>query len=491
MTVSDSKAARTEEGNVNREPATFDVIVIGSGPGGYVCAVRSGQLGLKTALVEKEAALGGTCLNVGCIPTKALLHAADLYAEIRRARDFGIVVDGAPRIDMAALQSYRNRVVLKNTKGVDFLMRKNKVDVVRGFGKLAGAGKVAVTAGGQSRTLGAQHVVLASGSAPRTLPGFEFDGKQVISSNEALSLDAVPASMVVLGAGAVGVEFASIYARFGSKVTLVELLPHVLPFEDEELSVELEKAFRKQGIAVMTGARAERLERGAGGGPLIVHVRDAGGKLAAIPCDVLLVAVGRGPVSQAMGLEEAGVALDKGCVKVDEFMRTSVRGVYAIGDLVALAGRPHPQLAHLASHEGILVAEHIAGQNPRPIDYDLVPGATYCSPEVASVGLSEAEARKRGHEVKVGRFPFSANSKAGILLEGVGLVKIVAEARYDQVLGVHIIGPRATELIGEAVAALRLETTSEELHRAIHAHPTLSEALMEAAHGVAGHPIHI
>jgi dihydrolipoamide dehydrogenase len=490
MTLSATKVGLPEERNVNGEPASYDLIVIGSGPGGYVCAVRAGQLGLKTALVEKEASLGGTCLNWGCIPTKALLHAADLLHDFQNAKSFGIIAAEPPGLDMAALQRYRSRVVLKNSKGVDFLMRKNKVDVVRGFGRLAGAGKVTVTGeDGESRALTARHVVLACGSAARTLPGFDFDRERVISSDEALTLETVPGSMAILGAGAIGVEFASIYSRFGAQVTLIEVLPHILPFEDEEISTELEKIFRKQGIKVMTGTRAEKVDRG--GESLVVHVTDGDGKAHEIPCDLLLVAVGRGPVSEGMGIEEAGIALERGYVKVDEFMRTSLPGTYAIGDIVSIPGRVHPQLAHLASHEGILVAEQIAGQESRPIDYDQVPGATYCWPEVASVGLSEAEAKKRGHQVKVGRFPFSANSKAGILLETAGLVKIVADAEFDQLLGVHIIGPKATELINECVTALRLEATSEEIYRAIHAHPTLSEALMEAAHGVAGHPIHI
>jgi dihydrolipoamide dehydrogenase len=487
----DPQASRPA-GRAAADPGAYDLVIIGSGPGGYVCALRAGQLGLRTALVEQDASLGGTCLNVGCIPTKALLHAADLLTEARRARDFGLALGGEPQVDMAALQSYRGRVVTKNTKGVDFLMRKNRVEVVRGHGKLAGPGKVAVTAGGATRTLAARHVVLALGSAARTLPGFDFDGRRVISSTEALTLDRVPPRLAILGAGAVGVEFASIYGRFGSQVTLIELLPRVLPLEDEEVSAELERAFRRQGIAVMTGTRAEKLDRGAGDGePLAVHVRGSDGKEQAVGCDLLLVAVGRGPASQGAGLEEAGVALEKGYVRVDERLQTSVPGVHAIGDLVTVPGRAHPQLAHLASHEGIFVAEHLAGLDPRPIDYDLVPSCTYCAPEVASVGLSEAEAKRRGVEVKVGRFPFSANSKASILLESLGFVKIVADAKYDQVLGVHIIGPRATELIAEGVTALRLESTSEEIHRAIHAHPTLSEAVMEAAHGVAGHPIHI
>jgi dihydrolipoamide dehydrogenase len=481
---------RVEEKNVNGEPANYDLVVIGSGPGGYVCAVRAGQLGLKTALVEKDVTLGGTCLNVGCIPTKALLHAADLLHDFEHAKDFGIAAPAGARVDMAALQQYRTRVVTKNTKGVEFLMKKNKVDVIRGFGKLAGRGQVVVAGpDGKTRTLGAKNIVLALGSVARTLPGFHFDGQKVISSTEALTLPAVPARIAILGAGAIGVEFASIYSRFGSSVTLVELLPHLLPLEDPDVSSELERAFRKLGIAFMTGARAESLDRS--GPELALLVKDADGKAHTIACDVLLVAVGRGPASQGAGLEEAGVALERGYVKVDEYMRTVVPGVYAIGDLVAIAGRTHQQLAHLASHEGILVAEHAAGQTPRPIDYDLVPGATYSYPEVASVGLSEAEAKKRGHEIKVGRFPFSANSKASILLESIGFVKIIADAKYDQVLGVHIIGPKATELINECVTALRLEVTSEELHRAIHAHPTLSEAVMEAAHAVEGHPIHI
>jgi dihydrolipoamide dehydrogenase len=417
------------------------------------------------------------------------LHAADLLTEMQHARDFGLAVEN-PRVDMAALAQYRNRVVLKNTKGVEFLMKKNKVDVVRGRGRVAGPGKVVVTgADGTARTLATRNIVLACGSTVRSLPGFEFDQKQIISSDQALVLESVPKSMVVLGAGAVGVEFASIYHRFGAKVTLVEVLPRILPVEDEEVSAELEKVFRKQGIQVLTGTRAERVERAGGG--LKVHLKDGAGQAQVVDCELLLVAIGRGPVSEGLGLAEAGIALERGYVKVDELMRTTVPGVFAIGDIVALADRPHPQLAHLASHEGILVAEQIAGEEVRPIDYDQVPGATYCSPEVASVGLTEAEAKKRGLAVRIGRFPFSANSKASILLESAGFVKIVADAEYEQVLGVHIIGPRATELISECVTALKLEATAAELYRAIHPHPTLSEALMEAAHGVAGHPIHI
>ncbi len=490
MIVSVTNAARAEEKTVNGELANYDVVVIGSGPGGYVCAVRAAQLGQKTALVEKEATLGGTCLNVGCIPTKALLHSADVLHDFNRAKDYGIAAEGGAHVDMAALDQYRTRVVTKNTKGVEFLMKKNKVDVVRGVGRLAGAGKVTVTAAdGSTRTLAARHVVLALGSVARSLPGFEFDGERVISSTEALTLKKVPESMAILGAGAIGVEFASIYSRFGSQVTVVELLPHLLPLEDEEISAELERAFRKQEIAFMTGARAEGVDRS--GKKLALKVKDKDGKDHTIACDVLLVAVGRGPATAGAGLEEAGITMERGYVKVDDFMRTSTAGVYAIGDIVALEDRAHPQLAHLASHEGILVAEHIAGLEPRPINYDLVPGATYSSPEVAAVGLTEAEARKQGYEVRVGRFPFSANSKSSILLESIGFVKIVADARYDQVLGVHIIGPKATELINECVTALGLEVTSEELHRAIHAHPTLSEAVMEAAHAVEGHPIHL
>jgi dihydrolipoamide dehydrogenase len=380
--------------------------------------------------------------------------------------------------------------VRKNSKGVEFLMKKNGVDVVHGRGKVEGPETVRVepSNGGDPRVIKSKHIVVACGSTPRTIPGFEFDGERVISSDEAMTLAAIPESMVVLGAGAVGVEFASIYARFGSKVTIVEVLPRLVPLEDEEVSKELDRAFRKQGITVMTGARAEKVDRGE---TLTLTVRDADDNEHAIDCDKLLVAVGRGPVSEAIGLGEVGVGMERGYVKVNPLMQTSVAGIFAIGDIVALPDRAHQQLAHVASHEGILVADHIAGRGAQPINYDQVPACTYCYPEVASVGLTEASARERGYEVKVGKFPFSANSKASILLESLGFVKIVADAKYDEVLGVHIIGPHATDMIAEGVTALRLETTSEELARAMHPHPTLSEAVMEAAHDVTESPIHI
>jgi dihydrolipoamide dehydrogenase len=479
---------------VNAEAQGYDVIVIGSGPGGYVCAIRAAQLGLRTAIVEKETAMGGTCLNWGCIPTKALLHAADLFAEIQRAASFGIRVD-APSVDMKKLHQYRQRVVAKNAKGVEFLMKKNKVDVHRGFGAVTAPGTVTVQPhGGEATSLSTRHIVVACGSAPRNIPGFEFDGERVISSNEALTLDHVPERLAVLGAGAVGVEFASIYSRLGSQVTLIELLPHILPFEDEEVARELERAFRKQGLEVMAGCRAESLDKGE---HLTLQVRQGGGDdgddgtVQEVACDLLLVAVGRGPVSEGVGLAEVGVEVDRGFVRVNERLETGVPGIHAIGDIIALPDRPHPQLAHVASHEGVHVAELIAGHTTEPLNYDQIPGCTYCSPEVASVGLTEAAARERGHDVRVGKFPFSANSKSSVLLETVGFVKIVADARYDELLGVHIIGPHATDLIAEGVTALKLESTSEALFRAIHPHPTLSEAIGEAAHGVHGAPIHM
>ncbi len=488
MTVTRSKSATPKGNRVNGDGHEYDVIVIGSGPGGYVCAVRAAQNGLKTALVEKEKALGGTCLNWGCIPTKALLHAADVWSDLERAGDLGIVA-GEASLDVKKLHAYRKRVVAKNSKGVEYLMKKNGVDLHRGLGKLAGAGRVSVAGESGAQELRAKHIVVACGSTPRSIPGFDFDGQSVISSNEALTLPEVPKSMVVMGAGAVGVEFASIYARFGSQVTIVELLPRLLPVEDEDVSKELERAFRKQGIGVMTGARAQSVERSKAGAVVLVTDKDSGEER--LECEKLLVAVGRGPVSEGLGLAEAGVQLERGYVVVDEFMRTSVGGVFAIGDIVSVADRAHPQLAHVASHEGIVVADLIAGHTTYALNYDQVPGCTYCSPEVASVGLTEAVARERGYDVKVGKFPFSANSKASVLLETIGFVKIVADAQYDEVLGVHIIGPHATDMISEAVVALRLEATSEELCRAIHPHPTLAEAIMEAAHGVTEAPIHI
>jgi dihydrolipoamide dehydrogenase len=462
---------------------SFDLTVIGTGPGGYVAAVRAAQLGLKTAVVEMAPLPGGTCLHWGCIPTKALLHSAEVLDSARHAGAFGVKI-AASELDVAAMHKYKDKVVLSNARGVEYLFKKNGVAAFQGRGTLAGKGKVKVTpAQGAATVLDTKFTLLATGSVIRGLPGVAFDGVSIINSDDALSLAEVPASMIVLGAGAVGVEFASIYASFGSKVTVVELLPRLIPLEDAALGAELEKAFKKRGIAVHTATRVDAVEKHAGG-VKVSATKD--GKSVTLEAAMLLVAVGRRPLTENLGLEGTGVKLERGFVEVDGMMRTGEPGVYALGDIVKTQA-----LAHVASHEGIVAAEHAAGRNPRAIDYDKIPSCTYCRPEVASIGLSEEEARKRGYDVAVGTFPFSAIGKAKILDARDGFVKIVAEKKYDEVLGVHIIGPHATELISEATAALNLEATAESLFQAVHAHPTLAEAMGEAALAVHGRPIHL
>jgi len=461
----------------------FDLTIIGSGPGGYVAAVRAGQLGLKTAVVEMEKQPGGTCLHRGCIPTKALLHAAEVLDTAGHASRFGVEIASA-ELNVDAVHKYKTRVVQSNAKGVEYLFKKNKVTMLHGRGRLSGPGKVEVTpADGDPYIVETKTTVLATGSRIRGLPGIEFDGKKVIDSDDALSLKTVPASMIVLGAGAVGVEFASIYRSFGAEVTVVELLPRLVPVEDEALGAELAKAFKHRGIATHTGTEVKEVTTSGKG----VKVRaEKAGKSIDLEAEVLLVAVGRGPVTDDLGLDSTGVKLDKrGFVEVDEMMRTGEPGVYAIGDIL-----PTQALAHVASHEGILAVEHAAGQSPHPINYDRVPSCTYCQPEIASIGLSEQAARDRGYDVRVGQFPFAAVGKAKILDDTRGFVKIVAEKKYDEVLGVHIIGPHATELISEATAALNLEATTESIFQAIHAHPTLAEAMGEAALAVHERAIH-
>jgi dihydrolipoamide dehydrogenase len=461
----------------------FDLIVIGSGPGGYVAAIRAAQLGLRTAVVEKDAFLGGTCLHRGCIPTKALLHTAGLLDEMRHADQFGIVA-APPALDLERTHAYKRGVVQKNAKGIEFLFRKNGVTSIRGFGRVIDGQTVEVEHEGQKQTLSARFLLLATGSVPREIPIAPSDGQSIWSSDHALEAQRVPASMVVLGAGAVGIEFASVYKSFGTDVTVVEMLPRALPIEDEEVSAELERSYRKRGIRVLTGTRLDSVEKTAAGLRLTLIQN---GETKVHEAEVLLVAVGRAPLTIGIGLEEAGVALDRGYVKVDAYMQSSVASIYAIGDIV-----PTPWLAHVASAEGILAVEHMAGYpGARPIQYDLVPSCTYCDPEVASVGLTEAKARERGYEVAVGKFPFSALAKAAILKRAEGFVKVVRDTRYDEVLGVHMVGPHATDLIAEACVALKLETTTEELLRTMHAHPTLSEALAEAAHAATGHALHI
>ena len=465
----------------------YDVVVIGAGPGGYVAAIRAAQLGLRTAVVEREY-LGGVCLNVGCIPTKALLHTADLLEETREAKRFGVVAQDVA-LDWEAALKNKDRVVKQMTGGVGLLMKKNKIDVHNGTARLVERGSVRVTDGdSRQTTLAARNVIVATGARPKDLPqiGAAFDEDRVLSSTGALALKEVPRSLLIIGAGAIGVEFASMYRTFGAEVTLVEMLPRIVPNEDEEISDELTRALARRGIKVLAGAQLGGVDRDEGG--VLATVVDAKGSEQRIAAERVLLGIGITPNTKDLGLEELGVALDpRAFVQVDAMMQTNVAGLYAIGDCV-----PTPWLAHVASAEGIVAVEHIAGHHPPPLDYNKVPSCTYCSPEVASIGLTEARARERGGEVKVGKFPFSANGKATILGQRAGFVKIVADARFDEVLGVHMIGPRVTELIAEGGVALSHEATAESLMRTIHAHPTLYEALGEAEHAVAtGAAIHV
>ncbi|HEV8609547.1 MAG TPA: dihydrolipoyl dehydrogenase [Thermoanaerobaculia bacterium] len=463
---------------------TYDVAIIGSGPGGYVAAIRAAQLGMSILLVEREPKLGGVCTLRGCIPTKALLHTADVLEEARHGAEVG-VASREVRLDFPAAMKHKEKVVRQSTNGVSYLMKKNKVDVAAGFGRIASAGRVSVAgAGGAETAYAAKNILIATGSTPRSLPGIEIDHQAILSSDSILELTEVPKSLIVIGSGAVGVEFASMFSRFGSKTTVVEILPRIVPLEDEEVSRELAASFKRQGIAVYGDTRVERVTKNGGGVEVIA--RTSGGKTETFRAEKILLAVGRKPLSEGIGLEGLGVETERGYIKIDRYMRTNVPNVYAIGDVV-----PTPWLAHVAMAEGVVAVEHMARGETRPLNYDQVPGCTYCAPEVASVGLSEAAARDRGHDVAVGKFPFSAIGKARIVNETAGFVKIVTDKKYDEVLGVHIIGPRATELIAEAGAALKLEATSEELVRTIHAHPTLSEAIHEAAEAVSGHAIHI
>jgi dihydrolipoamide dehydrogenase len=470
----------------------YDVIVIGAGTGGYVAAIRAVQLGLRVAVVERQKALGGTCLIWGCIPTKALLEHAHALKIAQSAKEWGLqgVDAAAVRIDMPVVHARKDKIVNGLTSGVEFLFKKNKIDWVKGTARLTGGTNVEVTLhDGTKQAMSAKkELIVATGSAPRSVPGIDVDRKHIIFSDEAIHLPDVPKTIAVMGSGAVGVEFASIFRSYGSEVTLIELLPRLVPGEDEAVSSELERSFKKRGIRSLTNTKVTSAKAGPKG--VDIEMTSGDGKSQKLAVDMLLVATGRGPVTEGLDAEKVGLKMDRGYVVVDETFRTSVAGISAIGDVITMGG-PHYQLAHVSSMEGILLAERIAGQDVRPINYDHVPRCTYCDPEIGSTGLTEAQAKEKGYDVHVGSFPFRALGRARMAGETDGFVKIVADKKYDEVLGVHIIGPRATELIAEAVIALRLECTVEELVKTIHAHPTMSEAVGEAAHAAHGAAIHI
>jgi dihydrolipoamide dehydrogenase len=440
-------------------------------------------LGLRTAIIEKDKNLGGTCLLRGCIPTKALLHTADVLSEMKHAASIGVVTSGVS-LDFDQAQKSKNKTVLKLAKGVEFLMKKNKVQVFNGAAHIDAPGRITVTsADGATQQIQTRNTIIATGSVPRSLPGLEIDGQNIITSDEILELREIPKSLIVLGAGAVGVEFASLFKRFGSDTTIIELLPRLLPIEDEEISAELAKSFKKQGIKAFTSASYQSATVQDGRVRVTAKVGDEQKEFSA---EKFLVAVGRRAFTDGLGLENTRVELEKGYIKVDPHMRTAEPGIYAIGDVI-----PTPWLAHVASAEGILAVETIAGKNPRPINYDHVPGCTYCQPEVASVGLTEAKARERGYDVAIGRFPIPVIAKAQILGATEGMVKVVSDKKYDEVLGVHIIGPHATELIVEGGAALQMEATVAEMINMMHAHPTVSETMHEAFEDAHGMVVHI
>jgi len=461
---------------------TYDVIVLGSGPGGYSAAVRAGQYGLKTALIEKDARLGGCCLLVGCIPTKAFLHTADVWHHFQHSVEEGIHCEN-PRLDFPLVGDRKNKIVSKHAKGVEFLMRKNKVDVIKGYGRLAGAGKIEVTAEGGKQIVEAKNIVLATGSEARMLPGLQPDAKRILTNIEILDLREVPKSLAILGAGAVGVEFASCFHRFGSKVSIFEMLPRIVPVEDEEVSKELERVFKKSGIRVETGAKVGNVQKTDCGVRFTAAL--ANGKEETVEAEALLVAIGRKPNTENIGLEGTRVQLDREFIQVNPFQQTGEPGVYAIGDIVAGT----PQLAHVATAQGMVAIAHIAGKPVTPVNQGRIPGATYTDPGIGSVGLTEAQARAAGHAVKIGKFPFGANSKASILGKHDGFVKIVADQKHGEILGVHIIGPEAFELISEGVLAMEAEATVDTLIHTIHAHPTLYEAMGEAFNAVYGQAI--
>jgi dihydrolipoamide dehydrogenase len=461
----------------------YDVIIIGSGPGGYVAAIRASQLGLKTAIVERES-LGGICLNWGCIPTKALLKSAQVFEYINHAAEYGITTS-EPKADFGAVIKRSRGVAEGMSKGVQFLMKKNKIDVIAGTGKLKKGGKVEVTdAAGKKTEYAAKHIILATGSRSKELPNVKQDGKKIIGYREAMNLPAQPKSMVVMGSGAIGMEFAYFYSALGTKVTVVEFLDNILPREDKDVSKEMEKIFKKKGIQILTGTSVDSVNTSGKGCVVTVKAKD--GKTEKMECDIVLSAVGVTTNLENLGLEEVGVKTDKGMVVTNDFYQTNVPGIYAIGDITK-----GPALAHVASAEGITCVEKIAGHHPEPIDYNNIPGCTYTWPEVASVGLTEEQAKEKGYQLKVGKFPFSASGKASASGSKDGFVKVIFDAKYGEWLGCHMVGANVTEMIAEVVVARKLETTGMEIIKSIHPHPTMSEAIMEAAAAAYGEVIHL
>ena len=459
--------------------AKYDLIIIGSGPGGYVAAIRAGQWGLKTVVVEKDPFLGGTCLHVGCIPTKVFLHHADIYDSFQRAEEFGFEVPSV-KVNWPAILARKDKIVKKHSLGVGALFKKNKVEAITGWGRIAGPGRVSVEKDGKTTELETNFTMLATGSEARSLPGVQIDGKTILSNREVLALQSIPKSLVVVGSGAVGVEFASIFRTFGAEVTVLEALPRIVPLEDEEISAELLKAFKKKGIRVELDAAVESVKKEAGGAS--VTYKDKAGKAQTASAEKVLIAVGRRPLTENLGLEKTKAKIERGFIHANAYLETDEPRLYAIGDIVAGL----PQLAHAASMEGIIAVGRIAGKDVQPFDRKRCPAATYCEPQIGSVGLTEKQAREAGFEVKTGKFPFLGNSKATILGHHDGFIKVVAEAEYGEVLGVHAIGPLATEIIAEPVAALGLEATLDDMAAMIHAHPTIGEAMGDAFNAVRG-----
>jgi dihydrolipoamide dehydrogenase len=464
--------------------AKYDVAIIGSGPGGYVSAIRAGELGLKTIVIEKDPFLGGTCLHVGCIPTKVLLHHADVYDHFKNGAELGFEVSGL-KVNWDSVLSRKDKIVKKHAKGIEFLFKKNKVEWKQGWGRYEGPGKISVEKDGKKEIVEASNILMVSGSEARSLPGIEPDHKTILTNRSIIELPAIPKTLVVVGAGAVGVEFASIYNSFGTQVTILEALDRVVPVEDAEISAELDKAFRKRGINIFIACKVETVKKDANG--VTVSFKDKEGKPQTMQAEKLLLAVGRKPMTENCGLEKSKAKVDRGFVNVGPYMETDEKGLYGIGDIVA----GMPQLAHAAMMEGIVAVTHIAGKPVRQVERTRIPNATYCEPQIGSIGLTEAEARAKGYAVKTGKFPFVGNSKATILGAHGGFIKVVSDEKYGEVLGIHIIGPLATEILSEAAAVLNLEGTIDDMMSVIHAHPTVWEAMGDAFASVRGLQINV